>query len=823
MSAKENPERLDTSQRNKNATIILVVLLSFSIILQMVLSTRRVFSAPNALSYYQVTETATSTSTETPTPTNTSTSTTTPTLAPVTLSFQNGVSPSNTYTGMVDTYISQADSFGNFGQSATLRANGGAADANYPLLKWDISQIPPGSTILSAVLTFNVITPTVDTYPIYELLKNWVFNQANWVNYAGGQPWESPGASGPTDRGAQALAGFSPTLSGQYSINLNRAVVQAWVDSPTTNNGFIIADAGGTVPVIFDSAEATTAANRPKLTIQFNWPPGVTPTPTTTLTPTSNPPAAPTNLTATAVTTTQVSLSWVDNSNNEEGFEIERSTDNVNWTRITTVDPNVHLYSDTGLTANTTYYYRVRAFAGTQFSAYSNVATVSTSPTQTPTVTVTGTPPTPTATGTIVPSITIVKSVSPSQASTGQLFNFTIKVTNDGLAAATSSYLTDTLPTVLTITGASTTRGTYSISSNTITFTIGTISPGQTVTLGILAQVNSTATGNVNYTNSATLSYVSISTSQSKTSNSVSFRVLGTGTLPGTGFTEMKSDGGPSGIFIVTLSLAGLLVILGLAALIIGKKYKDHLSTWSSWLNRIGIILIVAAAVFALGSWGLSLPANSSNQSAIPVSTNTNSSLTQYRGDGDLSFEYSFITPTPDKLPDYPIPTPSVQTAPGEEKPDTSPVEHIQIPAIGLDTVVKFVPFDGFSWSIGGLKQEIAWLGDTSWPGLGKNTGLAGHVTLIDGSNGPFRYLSDLRFGDTVTIYTQENIYTYIVREQNVVEDSDLTVLKPSDKSELTLITCTNWDKDLKLYLNRLVVVADLNKVEPVKAASLGN
>jgi len=37
-----------------------------------------------------------------------------------------------------------------------------------------------------------------------------------------------------------------------------------------------------------------------------------------------------------------------------------------------------------------------------------------------------------------------------------------------------------------------------------------------------------------------------------------------------------------------------------------------------------------------------------------------------------------------------------------------------------MDTVVKYVPYDGLTWLIAGLQQEIAWMGDTSWPGLGK-------------------------------------------------------------------------------------------------------
>jgi hypothetical protein len=36
------------------------------------------------------------------------------------------------------------------------------------------------------------------------------------------------------------------------------------------------------------------------------------------------PPAAPTNLVATAVSSSQINLTWTDNSNNETGFKIER-------------------------------------------------------------------------------------------------------------------------------------------------------------------------------------------------------------------------------------------------------------------------------------------------------------------------------------------------------------------------------------------------------------------------------------------------------------------------------------------------------------------
>lgn len=72
---------------------------------------------------------------------------------------------------------------------------------------------------------------------------------------------------------------------------------------------------------------------------------------------------APTNLTATAVSTSQIDLAWTDNSSIEDGFSIERSPNGVTgWTEIATVGANITVYSDTGLASSTTYFYRVRAF-----------------------------------------------------------------------------------------------------------------------------------------------------------------------------------------------------------------------------------------------------------------------------------------------------------------------------------------------------------------------------------------------------------------------------------------------------------------------------
>jgi hypothetical protein len=96
----------------------------------------------------------------------------------------------------------------------------------------------------------------------------------------------------------------------------------------------------------------------------------------------SNPvPAAPTNLAATAVSASQINLTWTDNSGVETNFVVGRSTASGGpFTDIATLGANVTSYSNTGLSANTRYYYVVRAKNAAGNSANSNTANALTWP-----------------------------------------------------------------------------------------------------------------------------------------------------------------------------------------------------------------------------------------------------------------------------------------------------------------------------------------------------------------------------------------------------------------------------------------------------------
>ena len=92
------------------------------------------------------------------------------------------------------------------------------------------------------------------------------------------------------------------------------------------------------------------------------------------------PPADPSDLTATAASSSQIDLSWADNATDESAYVVERSLDgSTDWTQVTSTLPaDSTSYSDTGLSGSTTYHYRVKATNAAGDSGYSNTASATT-------------------------------------------------------------------------------------------------------------------------------------------------------------------------------------------------------------------------------------------------------------------------------------------------------------------------------------------------------------------------------------------------------------------------------------------------------------
>ena len=182
---------------------------------------------------------------------------------------------------------------------------------------------------------------------------------------------------------------------------------------------------------------------------------------TTQTPPDTTPPTAPTNLTATAASTTQINLSWTASTDNigVTGYKVERCRGAAcaNFAQIAT--PAATTFNDTGLTASTSYSYRVRANdAAGNNSGYSNTASATT----------------------LAPAGNISVTISPKRGglTLSQTMPFTVTVTNDVGAAgvtwtassgnfsaqstATATYVAPNSAGVVTVTATSVADGTKS-------------------------------------------------------------------------------------------------------------------------------------------------------------------------------------------------------------------------------------------------------------------------------------------------------------------------------------------------------------------------
>jgi len=463
--------------------------------------------------------------------------------------------------------------------------------------------------------------------------------------------------------------------------------------------------------------------------------------------------------------------------------------------------------------------------------------------------------------------VRIAKDVNPIQAGVGETLTFRIDVRNTGNTAVNNVRVFDQFVTILDLVSATTTRGTATLNTGarTLDVVISTLNPDERASIVVTARVNSTVTVTRVYRNSADVTWTP--GGKEVTSNTVAFRALPTSALPGTGLTPprvdfsapLAADPAQSSAGSFVSGAFGLLAVgLGLLAiLLLGYSLWARLNRplYAGRIARWGLALVLLALVCGLGAVlvrpsqapPVQLASLAGDKpplaTAAPTSASAPTRTPRLPGpaqekppkDTELILEtrptegitaptleplpaelaHLAPTPTPSTLPDYPIPTPTAMPSVGPDggPPDPSAVTRIVIPAINLDTVVKYVPFSGYTWLISGLKQEVAWMGDTSWPGLGGNTGLAGHVDLVDGSPGPFWNLNQLKPGDQVRIHTQQKVYTYRVSGQRVVEDTDTSVIAPTGKPQITLITCTDWSGELRTYLQRLIVFAEFEQV----------
>lgn len=194
----------------------------------------------------------------------------------ITRAFQNGVSPSTSYAGTVDTTISQNQPTTNFASAPTILVDGddpGSTGRDLStLIKWDVTSIPAGSSIKSAQLKLNVVDVSSLTYEFYEMKRAWSESQATWNQYATGAAWQTAGGLGTSDRGNTPLGTITGSATGAHTVTLNSAglaLLQTWVNTPSTNRGLVVSDSANWDGCDLSSSESATLALRPQLTVTY--------------------------------------------------------------------------------------------------------------------------------------------------------------------------------------------------------------------------------------------------------------------------------------------------------------------------------------------------------------------------------------------------------------------------------------------------------------------------------------------------------------------------------------------------------------------------
>jgi sortase A len=107
-----------------------------------------------------------------------------------------------------------------------------------------------------------------------------------------------------------------------------------------------------------------------------------------------------------------------------------------------------------------------------------------------------------------------------------------------------------------------------------------------------------------------------------------------------------------------------------------------------------------------------------------------------------------------------------------------APLAVLSIPRIGIEVPV----FDGTDELV--LNRGAGRILGTAKPGQPGNIGIAAH------RDGFFRGLKDIRRGDRIELRTQGDASLYAVDEIEIVQPTDVTVLRNRSSPSVTLVTC---------------------------------
>lgn len=203
------------------------------------------------------------------------------------------------YTGVEDTYITSWFLRNNYARDTMMFIRSG--DEMAPMLRFDLSFIPPNSRILEAKLGVYAFSagPHSMQAAAWRVFRPWVVNEVNWLDAAQGSKWAQWGANElGSDRALFPDSSVTLADVGRwYEFDVVN-MAQGWITSIGQNQGVILKGSGDiSVQWKFYASEHWQAEYRPKLDLTYALGPATptnTPTPRPTATPTNTPTASPT-------------------------------------------------------------------------------------------------------------------------------------------------------------------------------------------------------------------------------------------------------------------------------------------------------------------------------------------------------------------------------------------------------------------------------------------------------------------------------------------------------------------------------------------------
>jgi fibronectin type 3 domain-containing protein len=243
-----------------------------------------------------------------------------------------------TFVATADARVEEANPSTNFGTATALRTDAGTGAQVDSYVQFSAAGLQ--GSVRSATLRVYASSATVDGPAVYPTSTGWSETGITWAN--------KPAATGAAAADAGAIATGTWVVYDVTSL-VNGNGTFAFLLSQTSTDG-----------TDFHSREA---ANKPQLVVSTGAPDTQAPT-------------APTGLTASAASSTRVDLSWNQATDDVlvTNYLVYRGT-----TLLATLGASTLSYSDTNVSANTTYTYTVKARDGANnLSGPSNAATVTT-------------------------------------------------------------------------------------------------------------------------------------------------------------------------------------------------------------------------------------------------------------------------------------------------------------------------------------------------------------------------------------------------------------------------------------------------------------